>query len=768
MIRSERKGMKLLRSYFLTYAAVLLIPVIAAVISQLEAVKTVQTDIEYENQALLDQAASILDIQMLELKDIGTQMANNTVLSTLRSLEQPLEYPNIQALLRMQNELPSRNTLDTFLYDYFFFFNKGQLALNDRSVYSYDDFYALHMRTPGQSLEDWKHEVTSVPLSNNRCSVQNVTILDRDRPEEKTLIEITFSFLPYSSHDGQVVLYLDQQNLLDILDGFHLRDEDVAYIESQDGILLACASSDPQAASLLQSALQDQSGNANLIRTRIGRKDMLASRLQSDQTGLTIAIARSESQVYARLHNIHLIVGSSLIFALMLGGLFSYLFSRQNSSFLRKLADDTHTQHLNRMSYTEAFQSLRNKFEDIQNANDSMEKTLASQELYLRRSYMAQLLNGDFSNEEKALAVARSIPSLRLETPMRVLLLHFSSDNALSGDATELQLSVNCTAVIRLSIESLEPDALRSSRSDSDYVILLCGSNLSERIEKLVQLIRSNLPEDINACLFAYAGTPVERLTDVVRSWESACSMIYIQPSPDEVPVQYFRENENSRFEVFYPQDLQKRLINCVMNHDRSGMDDILNTLKEKNSRGTEMPSYISHLLVDSLISTLLQINTLSGLPSEQAQEIHSKVTELMSMPIHQRFETIRSLYASVSDAIERNKSDSGKAQTIDDIAAYIEEHFADPDLSLTGVADLFHVSESYLSFTFKAQKGINFFSYIEDMRISKAKALLRQTSLKISEIAEQSGYASTNSFCRAFKRKTGISASSYRNGTDE
>lgn len=766
MTHSERKSMKLLRSYFLTYAAVLLIPVIAACISQLMAMQSIRVDIESDNQVLLQQAGSILDLQMKELNDIGTQMANNTILSSLRSVENPLDYPNINAYFRMQDALPSHRTMTSFLYDYFLFFNKGQLALNDRHVYSYDDLYSLYMHSPGQSLEAWKQEIETVPVSGS-CRLRHVRLLEEEPSREATLIAISFPFLPYSSKDGQIVLYVDQQMFLDLLQAFQLQDHEIAYIESPDGVILASLASDDSSADALKSSLAAQPLNVNLLRTRIDQKDILASRFHSDQTGFNIVIGRSTSRVYARLTTIQYLVGLALVFALLLGILFSYMFSRQNSRYLGRLVDDTQLPQLNQMSYSRAFQRLRQTFEDIQIANDSMEKALTNQQAYLKKSFLSQLLNGDFSDEEKALAIARNIPSFHPNAPMRVLLLHFSSDSGLSGDAAELQLSVNCTAVIRLSIDSLEPDALRTSRSDSDYVILLCGDQLSERIDRLVGLIRSNLPEDINSCLFAYAGEPVDRLLDVVRSWESACSMIYIQSSPDEVPVQYFRESGNARFEVFYPQDLQKRLINCVMNDDIPGMEEILNLLKEKNTQGTDMPAYIAHLLVNSLISTLLQINTLADLPQEYSERILSRLMEIMAMPGHAQLEQVHQLYGSLCESIRQNKSDLGKSQAMDEITDYIQNHYMDPDISLTSVADLFHVSESYLSFTFKAQKGINFFTYLEDLRIAHAKSLLRQTNLKISEIAEQSGYASANSFCRAFKRKTGISASSYRNDAE-
>ncbi|MBR1584819.1 MAG: AraC family transcriptional regulator [Clostridia bacterium] len=767
MMHSKRKGMKLLRSYFLTYAAVLLIPLAAFIICYGEAAKTIRLDIENENQALLRQAADILDVQMRELNEFGAQMANDPVISSLRSVEEPLAYPGIQSCIRVQNVLPTRAALSNFLFDYFIFFNRGQLALNDRFVYSYDDFYALYMHA-AQSPAEWKAGILETPLSSGEEAVQHVTYLNGGAPEEKALITLTFSFLPFASSDGQIVLYVDQREFLDLLAAFHLETGDIAYIESKNGVVLAAVSPDDQAVAGLQAYFQDQPTHPDLIRARIGRQDMLISHYSSEKTGLGVTIARSADRAYARLNNIRWIIAVSLLISVLLGVLFSYLFSRRSSAFLRRLAFGSAAQKLSGMSYSEAFQSLRKSFEDIQIANDAMEKTLASQQPYLQKSFLTQLLNGDFANEENARAIARNIPSFRPDSPMRVLLLHFSGDSAFSSNPMDLQLSVNCKAVIRLSIDSLERDCLCMSQSESDYVLLLCGSRLEERIEALVRLIRSNLPEAISACLFAYAGNAVEKLTDVVRSWDNASSMIYIQPSPAEVPVQYYRENETARYDVFYPQDLQRRLINSMMNAEEQSVQEILNLLKEKNRQGAVIPAYIAQLLIDSLLSTLLQINTMSGLPAERSESILNSVKSLMALPTSAQLDMINTLYSSLCGAIHQLKSEGGKQQIMDEISAYIQEHYMEVDMSLTSVADQFHVSESYLSFTFKAQMGTNFFSFVENLRIAHAKALLRQTNLKISEIAEQSGYASANSFCRAFKRNTGESASNYRNGAEE
>ena len=96
-------------------------------------------------------------------------------------------------------------------------------------------------------------------------------------------------------------------------------------------------------------------------------------------------------------------------------------------------------------------------------------------------------------------------------------------------------------------------------------------------------------------------------------------------------------------------------------------------------------------------------------------------------------------------------------------ILSYINANYADADLSLTSVADQFGISEPYLSNIFKQTQGINFSTYVEILRIGYAKNLLKTTSLTVGEISGLVGYGSTNSFCRDFKRVTGLSASEYR-----
>ena len=766
MMRNSSNGSKLFRSFFLTYFIVLVIPVVSGLLYYQEAYRVVQRDIENENQALLLQVMSVLDARMKELESIGSQLINSTQVTTLRYLDAPLEYPYTQYTIQAGNSLPEYAVYNNFLFDYLIFYNKGQLAINNRSAYSYQDFYESYMRRIGQSYEEWLDENKNMPVSFGACSVLQVAYLRNGDSTEMGLVAFYYSFLPSADQDGRVALYVRTDSLLDLLPDENILQGGSAYIEDQNGLVLASVSSGSSTVSTIQEVLRSTAGVSRVNHEIDGQK-MLISQITSELTGMRIVIALPTAHVFLRINNLFKVILISLALSMILGAVLCYILSQRNVSKMQGIVLNN-SEKIKHMSYSEAVQSLHNAFEDIQMTNEAMLSALTQQKPYLQYAFLSRLLDDNFRSEEEAAAMARKLNILSDGGSMCVVRFRFlaTGDSAAGGDTLSLQFAANCQAVIRLSIEEWEPDALFMDKSEEDSLMLLSGENLTQRVQALVKLIRSNLPQSINEMLFVYVGNTVNRLTDVVRSADNAATLIYIQPSPAEVPVLFFEVSEHARASLFYPQDIQHHLADCVMNGDDRGVINLLTQLKERNLGEACLPNFMRQLFIDSLLNTLLQIVSMSGLPNADAEEIYDKVKNLMGMRISAQLQEIDALYLALCQAVDRQKSGKQK-NMIEGVTSYIESHYMDYDLSLLSVSDHFGVSESYLSYAFKLYSGINYFNFVEMVRMNKAKELLRETSMKISDIATQTGYASTNSFCRAFKRSTGDSATNYRNGID-
>lgn len=98
----------------------------------------------------------------------------------------------------------------------------------------------------------------------------------------------------------------------------------------------------------------------------------------------------------------------------------------------------------------------------------------------------------------------------------------------------------------------------------------------------------------------------------------------------------------------------------------------------------------------------------------------------------------------------------------IQSIARYLQEHLAE-DVSLSVLAEEFHMSAQYISQLFKSEIGVNFLAYLTNIRMERAKNLLLSTPLSIAEVSEQAGYGDYRVFTKAFKKSEGITPSQYR-----
>jgi AraC-like DNA-binding protein len=92
----------------------------------------------------------------------------------------------------------------------------------------------------------------------------------------------------------------------------------------------------------------------------------------------------------------------------------------------------------------------------------------------------------------------------------------------------------------------------------------------------------------------------------------------------------------------------------------------------------------------------------------------------------------------------------------------FIHEH-SDEELSLTKVAKFVNISANHFSEKFKEVTGVNFVDYIACTRIEKARDLLQNRNLRITEIAFAVGFQSLSQFNRVFKKLSRQSPSQFR-----
>jgi len=113
-------------------------------------------------------------------------------------------------------------------------------------------------------------------------------------------------------------------------------------------------------------------------------------------------------------------------------------------------------------------------------------------------------------------------------------------------------------------------------------------------------------------------------------------------------------------------------------------------------------------------------------------------------------------------------KTKSPKLKELIGIAInYIHNNF-ERDLSLGDIAKFVFLSPSYFTRAFKEETGMSPINYLLKVRIERAKELLADTSLKISDIALNVGFSNQQRFNEMFKKYTGVTPLQYRKQNDK
>jgi len=127
-------------------------------------------------------------------------------------------------------------------------------------------------------------------------------------------------------------------------------------------------------------------------------------------------------------------------------------------------------------------------------------------------------------------------------------------------------------------------------------------------------------------------------------------------------------------------------------------------------------------------------------------------------------FSEIESMLLALTDKIAQTMSEDAPSasRVLDQVKHYIHNHYGE-DLSLDILSREACLSPRYLSSLFIKETGYGINKYIKEVRMEKAKELLLNTNLKVTEICSRVGYSNLSYFCKNFAEQFGITPDKFR-----
>ena len=157
-------------------------------------------------------------------------------------------------------------------------------------------------------------------------------------------------------------------------------------------------------------------------------------------------------------------------------------------------------------------------------------------------------------------------------------------------------------------------------------------------------------------------------------------------------------------------------------------------------------------------VSTLLYLTgEQDDKDEERLEEARRTVSESRSM--EELLDFLDQIFRPFASGLPRPGSYS---EPIREAVAYMKAHYAEK-ITLSMVAGKVSFNPEYFSRMFMKETGLNFVTYLNNLRMRQAVELLEWTNKKIYEIAEEVGYSSVSYFSTAFKKTFGQTPNEYQ-----
>lgn len=189
-------------------------------------------------------------------------------------------------------------------------------------------------------------------------------------------------------------------------------------------------------------------------------------------------------------------------------------------------------------------------------------------------------------------------------------------------------------------------------------------------------------------------------------------------------------------------------------------VEEFLKSIGRASQRSILFKQYIFMNIYFTVLSFLKEI----GKPDILTEESFNGVDEMKEVLID--FDKVKTYMIRIfTIAIEQRDILRTKRyhRMIEKAKEYINEHYTDSNISLNEVAAYVNISPSHFSTVFSRETGSSFIRYLTDLRMNKARELLKCSDLRCSEISMEIGYKDPHYFSYLFKKEQNCTPLQYR-----
>jgi two-component system response regulator YesN len=398
---------------------------------------------------------------------------------------------------------------------------------------------------------------------------------------------------------------------------------------------------------------------------------------------------------------------------------------------------------------------------------EQLKKQLAESFPLLRERFLNQLVLGKFTKGSSIYTWDERISYLGIPIPLQntfYLCLVLDGIHRRKGEEFDIDL----LAKRQILEQELETDEQTILFPDDEDRLVILNWGLSEN-----QVYRESLKraEHLRLCLSRAGmgdtvislGEPVSSLPALNRSYSDAIHALQVAILREQAGIITSRElgtrGDTYPLRTKHYKGIASSIKTLNLAEMYKQIDEIIGDYKI-SLFDIEIFYMRLRLVLASILQTMDELEIDPSTLFAKGVDPFEEIIALKNLDqIHTWLTTLGERIVEVLQARQENFAE----KKIREAMEYIKQKYGDPELSILNLSRDLFISTSYLSAILKKYTSRTFVELLTEVRMEKAKELLRTTSLKTYEIAEQVGYPDAHYFSLSFKKTVGQTPTEYR-----
>lgn len=728
---------KVFLRFLLSYICILIIPALIVGFALHETYRTLEDEITASNLSVLKQTNYILDERLKRIDPLIIQLNWNPKIRQVldhKGNKEATIYPLRQAFYELVPYMENNETM--FLY-----FKDLGVLMSPKEVYTrMDIIYGTLFSYGNYDLEEAKRHLFMPKYFKEFFPSE---MLHSNEIDEKYLLCVQTLPIEVGGVGAANLLYfIDEKQIEDLLMTNHHVSGGWSYICDDKGKVL-CSFGNTER--LMPVPMEELDGSGS--RLHKGDMPMLITYTQSDYNGWYYVSATPKEHVYSKMADLRQMTTFLMSLVVLLGGGLAYILSYRNYKPINEIS------HKLKRVVGKQEQETGNDYVFL---NDGLEHLLRDQLPIIKNTIYQKLFRGEIEVLHDS-CFRQAYLEFNTWEGYGILLIGLveEMDSLSAGGIENVTLKKTITQEIMESSLSISPIivdmdihrlAILVSRKDLDD-----ARSLEKELDTIVQELRNTY----NIYIKIGGGCTYTQLEELYKSYYEAVEALTCCHMKSGHSIMWFKNIPEVSYMYVYTIENETHLIHAIRSGSSEKVEALLQELYRRNIENKALNGEMLKQFYYELKGTLYKINEQEQIPLLTDDDFKSLDTVYKEGVWQHTFEELFTLVKKAtkkSDGLKR--SHNGKL--LDEIMLCIHQEFCKQDMGLGLLSDKLGVSQVYLSQFFKEQTGDNFSHYLERLRIKKALYLLDHTKKPITDIARETGYNSSHTFRRAFKRIQG------------